>query len=321
VTDDNRQRQIDRYLDGLMAEEEFADLDRALCEDAATRRNLLDRATEEVLLRDACQQNVSAQGEDLFTALNQGRPRRWSLTRETAQRGGMLSSTAAFTLVELLAVIAILTFLAGLLLPALANVQDVARSTHCMNNLRQIGLGFSLYAHEQGCIPALELDTTPTHWIQLWWAGRIAPSLEIDVDGGREIFLRTVFDCPRYIAVRPGYEQTPGIASNTGDYGMNGYIDTGQYTTSYKASHRLGQLRVSRMFLVADSAGHAITSTGIEAYPGENEPDDGHPAVRHRNRTNLLFGDGHTAAVSYAALLVTKQASGQEFDLHWRGRE
>jgi prepilin-type processing-associated H-X9-DG protein/prepilin-type N-terminal cleavage/methylation domain-containing protein len=76
------------------------------------------------------------------------------LLRRRAERQG-----EAFTLVELLVVIAVIAILAGLLLPTLSRAKDSARNINCESNLRQLQLCWHLYADDyQGVF-------VPNDWI------------------------------------------------------------------------------------------------------------------------------------------------------------
>jgi len=74
-----------------------------------------------------------------------------------------------FTLVELLVVIAIIAILMGILMPALHLVREQAKSAVCTSNMRQIGLGASLYADASDLyIPRGKGGGTGEAWYQLF---------------------------------------------------------------------------------------------------------------------------------------------------------
>src|ERR1700723_2011239 len=79
----------------------------------------------------------------------------------------------AFTLIELLVVIAIIAVLIALLLPAVQAAREAARRAHCLNNLKQIGLGLANYESSNGGFPpsmcAAGSGTNVT-WINGWSA-------------------------------------------------------------------------------------------------------------------------------------------------------
>lgn len=92
---------------------------------------------------------------------------------------------AAFTLVELLVVLAIIGVLVGLLLPAIQAAREASRAMSCKNNLHQIALAVDMFHNANGCYPPARYQPRPGDGSSLscggsetTWLVRIMPYAE-----------------------------------------------------------------------------------------------------------------------------------------------
>lgn len=198
---------------------------------------------------------------------------------------------SAFTLVELLVVIAIIALLAALLSPALSKAREQARGIKCISNLKQIGQVFFLYAndHDGFVPPPLRTGETPNTWMV-----KLFPYV-----GNSSWTTRSeIWKCPSW-RVPAGLEDWY--------YGMNFRLP--QFLGGFGDNERFFKLEQisnpSLMMLVADST-HYPTAADYPGNPAYNnasyrvwEANDW-PGIgtidkaRHRGGANLLFADGHS---------------------------
>jgi len=229
------------------------------------------------------------------------------------------SVRAAFTLVELMVVIAIIGVLIAMLLPALKVAQESARSVQCLSNLRQMVSAANSYAiANRGYYPIAR------------WVDSTGPMVFSEWDF---ITTRDFSTHPPTTIVRAGLlweargsgkvQQCPSFegASNTMADPYTGY----NYNVSF-IGHGMGeaQVRPAKTTEVRYPARCAIFGDGQYANgankfmrsPWRHEGDQfsarwaGTQGFRHRGRTNAAFCDGHAESLAkrYTCTYQTDQA-------------
>lgn len=195
---------------------------------------------------------------------------------------------AAFTLVELLVVIAVIAILAALLLPALSRAKAAALSAACKSNLHQIGVGLRLYADEARRYPSWGDGpfTNANHW----------DALILPCTGGS----LAVFLCP---ARKPSSQWTNLLDFNP----TYGYNADGTWTPLIQGSVNYGlggdgaagqiiPLSESRIAVPSDMIAIAdypeLTRQDGDIAGALDEPDD-YVADRHNKGANIAFCDTH----------------------------
>jgi prepilin-type N-terminal cleavage/methylation domain-containing protein/prepilin-type processing-associated H-X9-DG protein len=193
-----------------------------------------------------------------------------------------------FTLIELLIVIAIIAILASMLLPALKNARAAAKNIQCVNNLKQMSVGLSMYSQDWKYYPAptYGIDSTSSPWTYIDWQLAISDYIYPNkvMNNARYDRPGTVFWCPSPVVPALNSDRDKDLETNNSyRYGMNSKLPVDGAANPKKLTN-LTNLGDTCLLIEMYYSGTSPTAWSYSSWNG-NAP--------HKKKSNILYCDMH----------------------------